>query len=243
MNKKISTILVSLIIIALSACASLPPPKPLEPESAAIGISLKLQGPIKLFKNEAARVFFVKVDRKDNPYNKTQLISSNYVKGNQVYLLNAKPGQYAAVAAFYDKDSPLFPPSSPSGGVSVSVTYSRKTQYTTYFSKEIIENTLVEAKPGTMTFMGDYVVDMSLRFKDADDAQLHYYRLIAPNEENKNAFLSLISGDHHYRGSPHEMNHDKQAEIRFLTHAIETFGGSGWINIVQKRIKALKAEK
>lgn len=96
--------------------------------------------------------------------------------------------------------------------------------------------------------MGEYMVDQSMGLKDCDDCQLHYAQLIAPGAFTGAVAMTLLPvltgrGEYYYKGSLHEEKRDKEAEIRFLTNALEHFEGTGWTNIIQKRIEELKVEK
>lgn len=245
MNKAIN-IFVAFVILGLGGCAALPvqePPEPPAPQGAIIGISVKMRAPIKIGSYKADRVYFIKVDKEEDLYNQQNLILSNYFEGSQVYLLNAKPGRYAAVVVFGSPRKSTAPGTQPSGGgVSIGVGFSIEAKHTAFLSEEIIKLTEVTVAPESMVFMGEYVVDTSIGFKDADDAQLHYKQLVAPGA--KTDVLSMaFSSQRCYTGYLHKENRDEQAEIKFLTNALEQFKGSDWINIIQKRIEELKAEK
>ena len=208
MNKVIINIFVAFVILGLGGCATLPPPKPLDPQRAIIGISVKNRAPIRVIAQKNTVVYFIKVDKEEDLYTQEDIIQSNYANGGQVYLLNAEPGRYAAVASFYLRVG---------------------NKWTTIFPKELIKLTEVTVAPGTIAFMGDYVVDSDTGTENYDDAQSHYSRLVYTG--------------YHYDGSLHEENRDKQAEIGFLTNALEHFKDTGWVNVIQRRMGDLEAEK
>lgn len=122
------------------------------------------------------------------------------------------------------------------------------TEYTTFFPKELIKLTEVTVAPATIAFMGEYVVDQSVGLEDADDCQLHYAGLISPSAFTGTAKMVLLPvltgyGDYYYKGSVHEEHCDREAEIRFLTNALEDFKDTEWTNIIQRRLGELEAEK
>jgi hypothetical protein len=221
---KAATIFVVFVVLGLVSCATAPAPRPLGPESAAIGISVKIYqvGPDL----SAQQVYLIKLNEGEGLYTQGNFIRSNYVKGGQAYFLNLKPGRYAAVGSHTTFYAPW-----------IKRTY----EYKAFFPKELIKLTEVTVAPGTLAFMGKYVVKQSLSFEDADEAQLHYLHLIAPGALT--GWSRIFTTKQSYRGLLLEEHRDKQDEIEFLTNAQKHFKDSAWINIVQKRMEELKAEK
>jgi hypothetical protein len=216
-------------IAVLSACAGqMPAPTPQDGASAGIGAFVKNRAPIKLFTGKPDSLMFVRLEGDDSSqYISTQPIASNYNKDGYIYLLNAPPGRYVAVATYQSKASA---PTAPTGGGGVTVTVnSGDTDYTTYFSRDLVKATEVTVEPGGIVFMGELVVDTSTSFKDADDIQLHYFRLISPGVEDRNKFLGLMSGDYHYTGTLLELNQDDEAREKFLATTRENLGEAGWL--------------
>jgi len=186
--------------------------------------------PILRVKGKAAiTAYFIKVDEDDDLYAQDDFIWSNYAKGGQIYLLNAKPGRYAVVATGKAKKSPVSP-IAPS-----------EAKYITFFSEEIIKLTEVTVAPGSVVFIGDYVVEVSSGLKNADNAQLHYAQLIMPDAVAADELLyTVLSGDYYSAGSLYKVKHDKQVEIDFLTNALEHLKYTDWIEIIQRRFIELR---
>jgi hypothetical protein len=220
-----ATIFVVFVVLGLVSCATAPAPRPLSPESAAIGISVKIWqiGPDL----SAQQVYLIKLNEGEGLYTQGNFIRSNYVKGGQAYFLNLKPGRYAAVGSHTSVPAPFLG----SG---------RTYEYKAFFSKELIKHTEVTVAPSTLAFMGKYVVKQSLSFEDADEVQLHYLHLIAPGALT--GWSRIFTTKQSYRGLLLEEHRDKQDEIDFLTNAQKHFKDSDWINIIQKRLEELKAE-
>jgi hypothetical protein len=86
---------VAVLLFALSACVPLPTIR--DDQSAAVGISMRVHAPVRLFRYRPDKVYFVTAERKEDLYTQVQ---SNYIKGDRAYLLNAPPGYYVAVAAY-----------------------------------------------------------------------------------------------------------------------------------------------
>lgn len=221
-------------IFLLSGCASVPPPEPLGSNSSMIALAVKNRAPIKLFSNSPDRVYFVRLEEGDSPNTSTQVIPSNYAKGNYIYLLNAEPGRYAAVACMRVQRT-MAAPAAPASGVSVSFNPGSKSTYTSYFAEDLIEMTQVTVTPGSINFIGEYTVD-DAKLKDPDSAQLHYYRLIEPGAEKGRGLLALFAGklEISYRGSLHEVKRDAEAEAQFLAAAKKHLAETGWSSLIAR---------
>lgn len=231
--KNVGKIFIPLTLFGLFGCASVPPPGPLAPEMAAIGISVKSRAPVGLFTLVEKRVYFVRVDQEEDVYAARQFSLSNYAEGGQVYLLNVKPGRYAAVASFRAQER---------------TPYQGPGEFTTVFPKQLIKLTEVTLAPGTIVFMGEYMVNTSTSFDGADDAQRHYFHLIAPGARpgvGAGVLSAMFSGEvkAYYKGSLREEKRDPEAESRFLSNALNHFKGTEWLGMVQKRLQDLKARR
>ncbi len=213
-----------LIAIILGGCATPQPiPDLLQPQSSGLGIQVTLMAPVGLFSNSPSQVYFAKIDGEGGMLQQS-IVRSNYVKGDRAYLLNAQPGTYAAIAAYFSR-GPV-PAAPPSPGVSVTASIGR-TGYTTYFSKELWEQTKVTIGADDFKFMGRFVVDQSVGLAGADAVQIHYQNVIAPGATT-GGFLHLVGGDYHYRGTLLERKNDEQTRSEFVRNAKEDLAGSGW---------------
>lgn len=219
--KKAYAILPVLLVVG---CASMPVPRLEDPQTSAIGIEVETQAPVGIFRNKPDRIFFVRIDG-EGDITQNQIIPSNFARDGRIYLLNAKPGKYAAVAAFRSQAGAPFAPA-PQSGVSVSVSVG-KTGYTTYFAKELIEATKVDVGRGEVVFMGSYVVRQSVGLRDAEPIQNHYAELLAPGS-SKSGIGHLLSGDYHYRGAVNEVKRDSDARTEFLRKAKDDLAEGGW---------------
>lgn len=223
LNIKWPYAIVAFVVIILGGCATTQPiPELSHPQSAGFGIDVTIKSPIGIFSTfiaEPDQVYFVKIDEEGGLFQQ-QIIRSNYIKGGRAYLLNARPGTYVAVAAFFlRKEVPAGPPSP-----GFRVTRSRS--YTTYFSKELVEHAKVTVGENDFAFMGSYVVKQSM-FEGADGVQTHYKNVIAPAAAT-GILLMGLRGDFHYRGTMLEHKNDEQARNDFLRNAKEDLAGSAW---------------
>jgi tetratricopeptide (TPR) repeat protein len=135
-----------------------------DPERGAIGITAWMNpsagqsligGKGRMY---AAKIYFIRIDDRMEPYDiagrmwphyswrerevlirrATDFVESNSTLKGDVYLLNAEPGRYVAVAALVIDEEPA-----------------RVVAYHAYFSTEIIPRTEVTVAAGQFTYMGD----------------------------------------------------------------------------------------
>ncbi len=210
--------------MALGGCAApLPIADPREPHGSALAIRLALKAPIGVFSNSPRQVYFARIDGAGGVLQQS-IVRSNLVRGDRAYLLNAEPGTWVAVAAFFSR-GPI-PAAPPAGGVSISASVGR-TGYTTYFSEELLERTKVSLGDGALVCMGAFVVDQAVGLAGADAVQLHYQNVIAPGATT-GGLMHLLGGDYHYRGTLLEGSADDSARDEFLRDARSDLAGTRW---------------
>lgn len=273
-----SLILVTGFLLVLSACITLPPPPgPEDSQSAALGISLVVRPPLRLFgladQKTDMTVYFIRLDEEKgapDSFLQNTLYRSNYTHGNQVYLLNAKPGRYAAVVVFFERTPPQ--PSAIPGAVPVASGPPK--EFWTYLSEDVIRQTEVTVPPGAIRYMGDFVIDQAVGMKNADEAQDYYHRFVIYSldkmigdlqkgtekglEGTVGTFLyysitdpaslstvnlmarGILFGEFSYPGSAKSVDRSPQAEAAFLKKAGEQFQTTGWMPSIQKRLDELR---
>lgn len=96
-SRWILTALMTAGLAIAAGCVS--PPGPLSGESAAIGVMLEKQWSENGIRANAERIYFIRWNDDSDPAKQSDIIESNYNRGGRVYLFNAKPGRYSAVAA------------------------------------------------------------------------------------------------------------------------------------------------
>jgi hypothetical protein len=153
-------------------------------------------------------VFFAKIEN-DGDLVQSQVIESNFARKGRLYLLNALPGKYVAIA---------------------SARWDQYGTYLTLFSKELIEATRVEVVPGKLVFMGSYFVREPYGMGSADPIQNHYAELLEPH---------LFFFPHLYRGRMQKGRRDDAAQAEFLAESSKDFAGSGWKKIVLDHLSKL----
>jgi hypothetical protein len=159
-------------------------------------------------------VQFVRIENDGDQYAAGALIESTLAGDDgRVYLLNAEPGKYAAVAY------------RTRGGGLVAI---RDTQWL-MLEKPLIDATIVDVVPGAMAFAGVYVTGGTPwrsnaenleedKAYAADSAQVHYLAMMFPDAEEKSTFARIYGknpvylGNHLPKRSP---GRDAEAEREF----------------------------
>lgn len=217
-------------ICLLAACRSAPMAGPVSPAVGGIAIRVKARAPISVFSQRAEQVLFVRLAGPGTPATAGQPMPSNYLKDGYIYLLNAPPGTYVAVAGFKDMEPVPSVPSAPAApGLSVSVTFSPSaTNYTTYFPEDMIRATETEVTAGRIAFMGSFVVDQQVGLDGADPTQRHFYAQLGKGDEEESFLANAFGGDYHYRGELHEASTDARARSAFREDVESRASEAGW---------------
>ena len=213
-----------LFAILLTGCATTQPiPELSQPQSSGLGLQVSLRAPIGIFSANPDQIYFAKIDGEDGLLQQ-QIIRSNYIKDGRAYLLNARPGTYVAVAAYFSRK--MLPAGTPPPSVKVKPGPVSHT-YNTYFSRELVEHTKVTVRENDFVFMGSYAVYQSVGLAGADAVQIHYQNVIAPGATT-GGFLIFLGADYHYRGTLLERKNDEMSRNEFLLRAKEDLAGSAW---------------
>ncbi|QLC73826.1 hypothetical protein LPB260_24260 [Pseudomonas sp. LPB0260] len=203
------------VTVLLAGCATSPSiPAISQPSASALVVDLTLNAPVSVFTNKPDQVYFVRVDNQDGLLQQS-IIRSNFVKDGRAYLLNARPGTYAVVGAFF------LPPMQ-----------AARSTYTTYFSRAIVEQSVVTVHENQFVVMGRYVVNTSVGLDGADETQEHYKNVIAPGEATGLLAMSF-GGAVHYRGVLHQLNNDEKTRNEILRLARQDLAGSGWADSIK----------
>jgi len=153
-----------LLAVLVATTGVVAKPQKLDPPDRArgvIGVRIKILPPSKAGYYMADAVYFVRIVDDGDRFAAESVIPSNYSKGNSVYLLNARPGRYVAVACQFER------PMAPAPSLLV-------------FPKQNILRTEVEVAPGAVVLMGDILTDSVASTSEADEAETHYLALFDP---------------------------------------------------------------
>lgn len=161
-----------IVLILASGCATLPTPAVQESMGAvAIEVDLRLRGDLfSLFPGfvEPNAIFFARLDESGEVHNQNELYQSNYIIGDTVYLLNAKPGTYVAVGFRAQKKSEN----------QNQIIKDAYVLFDVLVPEKMIELTKVKVCSGKVSYMGEFHMvepEFSDRAKVVDKAQQHYY--------------------------------------------------------------------
>ena len=116
--------------------------------------------------------------------------------------------------------------------------------YRYYFSRELIEETKTTIGPRSFSFMGEFVADSRMKFRDADEYQRHFMQVIEGGRANKsrpNNFLDFFRPGPHewsYRLDAHKTDHSKSAEVQFCTNAKRHLAQSPWAAMIDECLES-----
>jgi hypothetical protein len=219
--------------LLITGCASITPliPTPIDSESAGLVIDLKVRV-LGLATYRVDSVYFVKScsdsDKTCNGY----LITSNYAKEGRVYLLNAEPGEYRAVAVAFE-----------------SGVFGDNSLYLTYLPSSLTNESAVQVLPRRLANAGSYLVSATSGVcpDSAESSQLKHAEMIEPGTPKCGIFKTLMhklgGGDYlivggkaylvgkqtyHYRGTTYEKQQDSKGMSSLLESAAADLVGTGW---------------
>ena len=200
--------------LATGCVTPVPVPKMEHQEASGIAISVKIKRPLGWPTDDAQQVYFIKVDGNAGIHSST-VIQSNFEKDGMVYLLNADPGDYSAVAAWHVGTAAPTAPTLPG----FSITFNPAAMgFTTYFPKDIVELTRVSVEKGQIACAGTYVLSTSV-FGDRDPTQSHYQ--------------SVISRGISWRGKHNDAKNDANTKSECLKKVKEDLADSEWPAVIK----------
>jgi hypothetical protein len=199
------------------SCPGWAPPKPTMPDSAVLGIEVVLRMSL-IRTNSPSMVYFIKLPDGTDAFEQRDLIPANYVSGGYFYLLNARPGRYAVVAAACYSGGPTH-------------------ESWTFFPGNLIAVTDKTVSGGSVAFMGSYSVDVIEDLAEIDDAQRHYATIVADKEGG--TVEALPSGVSFARAARLNERPDSAAEEKFLSPLAQDDRADGWAAKVNERPRNL----
>ena len=224
----------ALVLMLLAGCASqsVPVPRPESAQSAGLGLELKIRVS-GLASYRADGAFFVRSCPADaGSACEERLTGSNYGKDGRLYLLNAEPGEYRAVAALFRSGAP-----------------GDHNLYFAYFPAAMAEAATVQVRPGQIAYAGSYRLSASpgLCPEQAEPAQLKYAEMLEPGTPKcgllKILRHQLVTGEYqliggtaypvgsqtfHYRGTAFERRAGPSDAEQFRNAASGDLSGAGW---------------
>jgi len=182
-------------VAPLAEAKSVPVEAP-DPGRGTIGITVNVIRPETTGSHPADAVYFVRVVEDADRFAAKSLIPSTYTKGKNVYLLNAEPGRYVAVACSFNAAADM--------GFAGAVD-----DAAVAFSEPDIVKTEVEVRAGAVVFMGAIEAQSATRTQEADGAQSHYLRMMGPTgatrdflAQTRTEQLVYIAAFQHFERAP-----------------------------------------
>ena len=212
-----TTILWAVALAALmTGCAAPPLAQAPTEGGSVVAIQLSTAGAVAFISTETPEeVLFVKLTAQGLLGD--DILRSNHASGGRYYLLNARPGSYAAIAS--TKWVPaLFPGGS--GG-----------KRTVFFSRELAEKTRVDVGPGEIGFMGRFDVLASTAFSGGDEVQRHFRQIITPGATGEGfvkGVLQAMGGEYTAWGGLRSSVNDETTRAEFMRSASQDLAGRGW---------------
>jgi hypothetical protein len=190
-----------------------------------IAVSVVQRAPGRMVKNKSNKVLFLKIDNSGES-EEVEVILSNYSKGGRIYLVNAEPGKYAVMAAYYDS------------GFRCGLTF---------FSREALKVSEIDVKPGEFAFIGKFVIDnhlkLSTRGDETQKENFSRFKGIRHRKEIKRLFKGLTGFNRvgsMYRGTLNKYDRTARSVKESLMKAGKDFKKTRWLemfNMGTRRIK------
>lgn len=217
-----STSLVILLMASVGMAGAKSPPLPApDPARGAIAVTVRGRFPLGQ-KGPAVQVYFVRLGDDVDMFAAEFVVPSDFSKKTQVYLLNAKPGRYVAVAAELRGLGTV------------------PGDFVVFFDRAMIPRTEVEVVAGEVVFMGDWLVDLKTKMREADETQNHYLRLVEPDAARKGFHGRTFSREYMYRGELVETDVTAATEAAFWKLARDKIfeDEPGWRALVANKLAA-----
>jgi len=170
-----------LLLLALAACKSTPPPPPATESSSVVAIMLKTEPDREPHTGHPKTAYFVKLADEGDALQQSVLLRSDYAAEGVLYLMNAAPGRYAAVACYGAGEGH---------------------EWTAYFPEDLIRASAKQVPAGKVVLLGSFDVDLRSISTNGDEAQHYYMRLLFPKWEKQSQALRLFTRDDHAWGGP-----------------------------------------
>ena len=186
--------------------------------------------------------YFVKVEEGEGIFNQTKIIQSNFTVGNDIYLLDAEPGDYVVIGVQALEEREKTEAEKTSEYDMTKMDFFKEV----FFPEKVIEMTKVTVQPESVVFMGLYMLmepEFKKRAEILDDAQKHYYKVVAPlaYKDDNRKFVEELGKDYVAFGAVEQVSKkDKKQEQKFLKRALRALKGTTWVPILQKRLNELK---
>jgi hypothetical protein len=169
-----------LLLLGIAACATAPP-APTGEGTSVVAIALFTRPDRDVHAGTPKTVYFVKLAAEGDLTAQPTLLMSDFEADGVLYLMNAAPGRYAAVACYGKGPS---------------------RHWTAYFPEDLIRKTDRNVPAGRAVLLGSYEMDLRPITTTGDTAQWHYLHTLFPNWQTRSEALRLFTKDDHAWGGP-----------------------------------------
>lgn len=187
-------------------CKGLPVPPPESGGTGVLAIQVRNQERSSSETTYPDEVWFVRVEEGADPGLAEKPLRSNYHGSGHVYLLNASPGRYHAVAC--------------------SELIDGKRHYT-LFPQECVRETGADLAAGGFAFLGLCQLRRSSGLDGGDPAQLHYAPLVLPPTSGS-VLSTLFPRNLAYRATGFQVDRGAEREGKARDRAWKALGKAGW---------------
>ena len=209
-------------VLLLAACKSTPLPPPDDESAGIVGARAwveQLQRGTAYSGSSRTKaadgVYFVKLPDEGDSVISKEVIKSTINEGSVNFAINLKPGRYAIVAAWANRD-----------GKNVH----------TYFPEKCVRQSIVELKPGGIAFTGEVRVRGTYDLAKSDRVQNHYFRTIDPKLYSAGIGARMIARNDAMITRSFEVRRGQQTQEYFASRARTVFAGTLWLrNLRQAR--------
>lgn len=210
--KKVLTI--SLFCV-LAGCSSMNQAvvMPSDASRSIIGLSVKNKPPIAIFARIPDKVYFIRLQDK-NDLKSGVVIPSNYQVEDRFYLLDAAPGTYLVAGTFL-KD------------------YNSKTDSTSVYMSFHNDKSIIESKmdvaPASFVYGGDYTIKESMSSSDSDEIRKYYGDMIRGYSSTTTlSVMNFIAGSYEYSGDIQSRKNDEKNKADFVSDSKKYFSNTPW---------------
>lgn len=176
MSTRFAAIVLALSFLAGCATVSRPIPPPQQADSAGLllGLKVRLSG---MANYRADTVYFARQCQPAEKNCDDKLLTSSFASDGRIYLLNALPGRYQAVAASFGSGMP--------GDNSL---------YFAYFPASLSQASSVQVQAGQLSYAGSYLLSAVVGVcpESAEPAQLAYAEQLEPGTPKCGFFKTLL---------------------------------------------------
>jgi len=196
------------LLALVAACASTPPPPPTTLDSGIVALAVTVS--YDVFHHRVPHpwnVYFVRFEEGKNPGRQPKVLKSDVRYGSTHYLLDAKPGRYAAVACFENRDGRYIH---------------------TYFSEELIAETARTLGPREVVFLGHANIKTAQMVKQADESQRWYLSIIDPKLFHAQGLGSVVTRSIARLDHSYVLTRNEKKIASFRKYTGNVLSGSEW---------------